>query len=111
MTNPISSDNFLAQPAAREQKTGTEVADRRAPNTPEAHAESADDHADVGRAHRRLSQETEDTREPAIRSVDEAHRQITGLKALLTADPQAALGAHGRMDGNIFEAAMARPTA
>jgi hypothetical protein len=111
VTYPVSSDKFSAQLAPTEQRTGTQAADRRSRSTPEALAGYADERADVDRAHRRLSQETERSQEPAIRSADEARRRISGLKALLTADPRAALDAHGRVDTQLFEAAMARPTA
>ena len=110
MTNPISSDNFSAHLAPREQRTGTQAADRRTRSTPEALAGHAGERADVDRAHRRLSQETERSQEPAIRSADEGRRRISDLKALLAADPRAALDAHARVDTRLFEAAMARPT-
>lgn len=111
MTNPISGDNFLAHQAAREQKAGADAPDKRVLNSTEARTDAPEDRVDVGRAHRRLSQETEGTRAAAVRSADEAQGQIARLKALLAADPQAALGAHGRVDSNLFGAAMARPTA
>jgi len=111
VTHPISSDNFPARPATREQKPGTGAPDRHARGAPEATTGPHGNHADVDRAHQRLSQETEGTREPAIGSADGARREIAGIKALLAADPQTVLAAHGRVNGKLFEAAMARPTA
>ena len=111
MTHPISSDNFPAHPAIREQKPGAGAADRHSQGAPEATTGPQGNHPDVDRAHQRLSQETEGTREPAIGSADGARREIASIKALLTANPQTGLAAHSRVNGKLFEAAMARPTA
>jgi len=112
VTNPISGDNFPAQHALKEPQNDASAADRRpALRATGQHATPTTDLADVSRAHKRLSQEAEGARAPAIDSLDQARRQVARLRAQIAAEPRAAALAHGQADAELFEAAMARPTA
>lgn len=111
MTNPMIVDNFLAQAVPKDQKLGAGNTDGHPKHAPATHSGHTGEQTDVSRAHQRLSQEAGGVREPAIQSMAEARRQIASFKAQLAADPQAALNAQGRINGDKFEAAMARPTA
>jgi len=110
LANQISSDNFLANPAVKQQKPDMNPgALRTTGQAPERHGPSSADRAEIGPARQLLSQESRDTGETAIAGANEARRQAALLKEQLSGSPAAAVKAHGAMDGNIFKAAMARP--
>ena len=112
MANQILNDNFLAHQAVRQREPAPSPDDPRAARQqPETRTPPSADRADIGPARQRLSQESKGVSEPTIGSADEARRQIALLKEQLSGSPAAALKAHGAMNGNAFEAAMARPIA
>ncbi len=112
MTKPISSDNFSTPPVAKERKIDAQNREHQPSSDSAAQsAARADDRPDVHRAQQLLSQETEQTREPAITSSEQARERVAQLKAQIAADPQTANRAHGNIDNAFFEAATARPAA
>ena len=112
MANKISGDNLLAHQAMKQWKSDTIAGDPRSANVAhETRALPNTDRADISHAHQRLSRQSEGVREAAIVTAEGARRQATLLKEMLTGSPAAAVKAHGGIDGNVFEAAMARPAA
>jgi hypothetical protein len=58
----------------------------------------ADNGADIARAQRRQSMESQQGSPEADATASAAQRQVAALIARITADPATALGAHGRID-------------
>ena len=110
MANPISNDIFPASPVLEQQKSDAEAG--RSPDSAfDKNTSPPGDNPDLDRAHQRLAQESGDVRQPVIVSASEAKQKATLLKDLMSGSPVAAVKAHGNMEINAFEAAMARPAA
>ena len=112
MTKPITNDNFSTSPVVKARRIDAQNRGQHPSSDPGAQSTArAGDKADVNRAQQLLSQETEQTREPAITSSEQARERVAQLKAQIAADPQTANRAHGNIDNDFFEAATARPAA
>ena len=111
MTTPISNDNFSALPGLRRQNSDA-AGDRR--NPPEAARDlptgAAAEHTDIGRAHRRMTQESTEFAAPAIGSADAARHRATLIRQMMTESPASALKAHAGVDKDAVEAAILRTT-
>lgn len=110
MANAISNDNFPARPVLEERKPDANPGRSPQPAL-DNRTRPPGDNADIGRAHQRLSQESENLREPAILSAREAKQRVAQLKGLLSEASNSAVKAHGNMNVHAFEAAMTRPSA
>jgi len=108
LANPISNDNFPAHRVPEQRKLDMNPG-RSPDHTVEKSTPPQGGEADISRAHQRRSQESGDVREPAIVSAREAGQRVALLKNLISESPTAALKAHGNMEVNAFEVAMARP--
>ncbi len=110
MTKPITSDNFPTPPVAKERKLDAQTPEQGSPTGTGATAGTADS-ADVTRGQQLLTREMAQSRDTALTSSAQARERIAQLKAQITADPQTASRAHGKMQTDFFEAAIARPAA
>lgn len=110
MTTPISNDNISALQGLKRQSSDA-AGDRR--NASEAARDlpsgAAAEHADIGRARRRLTQESTESAAPAIGSADEARHRASLIRQMITDSPASALQAHAVVDNGAVEAAMLRP--
>lgn len=109
MTNPVSSDNFSTNSLLNERKADTRSVDQ-GPGRAPAGTTAPADKAEINGARQRLSEAAQKTGETAITSIEQARQQIAALREQMAADPKGAAAAHGNIDGDIFEAAIARPT-
>jgi hypothetical protein len=109
LTNPISSDNFSTQSVVKERKSGAGAQPRGHESAPRPGART--DRADVERAQQLLTQRADRPAGSAIDSIAQARERLAALKEQIAADPQAAARAFGLVNGTIFEAASARPSA
>ena len=113
MANPISSDNFPARQALKQREHDAGPGNPRPAEASgvDPQVQAAKDDTQLGRANQRLAQEAVSAGKPAITETAAAASRAAALTDLINATPQAAVAAHGRINGDIFEAALARPTA
>jgi hypothetical protein len=109
--NPIIHDNFPAHRPVKSQTSDAGPGRRAADGTSERPASGAAANADVERAQRRLMLERGTVTDPAIADLEAARARVARLRAQMAADPLAAMRAHGRLDTEALQAAVARPTA
>ena len=110
MTTPISNDNLSALQGLRRQNSDAAGGRRNPPETTQDLPTGAvAEHTDIGRAHRRLTQESTESAAPAIGSADEARQWATLIRQMMSDSPASALKAHAVVDKDAVEAAMLRP--
>ena len=110
MTTPISNDNFPALQGLRRQNSDAAAGRRNLPEaTQDLPTGAAAEHTDIGRAQRRLTQESTESAPPAIGSADQARHRATVIRQMMTDSPASALKAHAVVDKDAVEAAMLRP--
>lgn len=111
MPSSIIGDNLPAHRPLKGQKPDTTRDRPAAQEGPDRQAPGAAAKADVQRAQQRLTQELGTNPDPAIASLEEARARVARLHAQVAADPAAAMRAHGRLNPEALEAAVARPIA
>jgi hypothetical protein len=110
VTTPISNDNFSAIHGLRRQNPDAAGGRRNPPEAPQGLPTGAvAEHTDIGRAHRRLTQENTESAAPAIGSADEARHRATLIRQMITDSPASALKAHTVVDKDAVEQSMLRP--
>jgi len=110
VANPIHSDNILThEPLKQRNSDATRGAPRQAAERDAPSGSPADD-AQLSRAIQRYSQETVASAGAPVTDSAEATRRVAALKTLIEADPRQAAAAHGGIDTDAYEAAIARPT-
>ena len=108
MDNRVPSDNFLAQTRQKSQKFD---ASRHRRGANGAERPTAASEADIGRAQRRLAQDSASADARAIASGDKARATVEAIRSQIHDDPRGAMRAHRRADDDTTKAAMARPPA
>jgi hypothetical protein len=106
VANPIGSDNFSAQQAAKQRKFDGTGGQRQSAGA--AAAPGAAERAAVHRGQQRLSQETA-TAASGVTTGAEARQRLAALHDQIGVQPRAMLNAHAAVNHTLFEAAMVRP--
>ncbi len=110
MTNRITSDNFSTHQALKQRNFDTKSDGPTSSATASSH-QPPPDSAKVDRAQERLAQEVTSPHDANIGSFADAQTYVAKIGAQFAADPSAGLKALGRVNGNLVEAAISRPTA
>jgi len=76
-----------------------------------AAARAAHADANIERGRQLLAQSVQSASTLRIDTLEQARHRLADLKSMVSAEPQAAAAAHGRIDANGFDAATARPAA
>lgn len=110
MTTPISNDNLSAPQGLKRQISDTAGDRHNAPETArDLSTRPTAEQADIGRAHRRLTQESTESGASVIGSADEARDRAALIRQMMADSPASALKAHAVVDNDSVEAAMRRP--
>jgi hypothetical protein len=110
LTNPVTSDRNLTIPTGALRSSDASRSSNQATGSDVKQGATADT-ADIDRAQQVLNQVSRDIGTTGVATADEARNRLEQLKALINNDPQTAAAAQAGIDGSIFDAAMARPTA
>ncbi|WP_078118831.1 hypothetical protein [Thiosocius teredinicola] len=110
MTNRITSDNFSTHQAIK-QRNFDAKSDGSTSTAPTSSHQPSEHSAKVDRAQERLAQEVTSPHDANIGSFADAQKHVAKIEAQFAADPSAGLKALGRVNGNLVEAAISRPTA
>jgi hypothetical protein len=109
VNNRIIGDNYLTNPSLDRRNVDADATDQSATARRDPAVTPDADRADLHRAQQRLKHESGEVTQPTI-DAHQAHARLEQLKGLLQEDPRSALQAHQNVNGDLFEAAMARPT-
>ena len=110
MTTPILNDNFSAPQGLNRQNSDAESNHSgKSEAARDLSTRPAAEQKDIGRAQRRLTQESTESGASSIGSADQARHRAALIRQMLTDSPASALKAHAAVDNDTVEAAMRRP--
>jgi hypothetical protein len=111
LTNLAIGDKNLANQSAKSPISDAPHRVAKAPADDTAAVRPENDTADIERGRQLLAQSAQPSSASRISTLEQARHRLAELKSMVSADPQAAAAAHGRIDAKGFDAATARPAA